>query len=150
MYESYYEDFTQSWPQTSPTSPTSQPARKPADELIPGTDAWIEAQAALKKREKKLTKRGRKGKSKTAPTGNKSSKALNFGQTNQPRDMVKTESDETTFMIQWYHHDDTIVLRPPRRACLEDWEMLFNELPKQIASTPFVRALKAWFKYLHG
>ncbi|KAL9003886.1 MAG: hypothetical protein Q9188_003272 [Gyalolechia gomerana] len=131
MYGAYYEDDTQP---RSHKSPRKQPARKPADELIPGTDAWIEAQAAQKRTVKQPKKRARKRKSKAAQTRSKSPEALEPGQIYESREQSATEDANMLANEQWifefYTDNLTVAVKPPETVTLRSWEVLHVWLPQ--------------------
>lgn len=131
MYVAYYEDDTQPRPHKSPRK---QPARKPADELIPRTDAWIEAQAAPKRPVKQPKKRARKRKGKAAQTRSKSLEVLKPGQIYESREHSATEDANMLVNEQWildfYTDNLTVAVKPPETVTLRSWEEMHVWLPQ--------------------
>lgn len=135
LYDNYYEDYAQ--PQR-PTATRARPARKPSDELIPGTDAWIEAQAVQKAIKKEPKKRTRKRKGKAEQTRSKSPEASMLAQADEPREESKV-ADEKSWSIFCSKHN-TITLQPPKAVSIRSWVDVFNWLPKE---TLFSEAVEA-------
>ncbi|KAI4153444.1 MAG: hypothetical protein L6R39_001561 [Caloplaca ligustica] len=129
------------------------PIEKPAEEDIPGTDAWIEAQAARRKEaaKKKTPKKKRPKQAKPAVETKQAnpSRAENGRGGNPVQNPAGVEeADEYIWSVTFHPSKPLAWLKPHPEVTMEDWEELLagsHRVPSlQAAVKEHVETLQAW------